>query len=275
MRERAGGVAAPEARSGAGVGRVAVFAEDAELVRELAPEEAAVARRQAVVTMLSLGTGRWEPDLLGEPAPGHLGYLVIEGLLARDVLLGKRGCAELLGRGDLLRPWDQNDGAYAPVPSRSEWTVFQPARLAVLDRGFAALVGRWPEVTEALLSRTLRRSRWLATLLAINSLPRVDARLLVLFWHLADRFGHVNRAGVYVPLDLTHETFARLVGAQRPSVTTALGELIRARAIARSDGGWILHGDPPQDFEGDLLKPPGDGQVRRPRPRDADAAGAG
>jgi hypothetical protein len=38
-----------------------------------------------------------------------------------------------------------------------------------------------------------------------------------------------------------------MVGARRPSVTTALGQLIaRGDIERRPDGGWILHGQPPE-----------------------------
>jgi len=39
---------------------------------------------------------------------------------------------------------------------------------------------------------------------------------------------------------------ADLVGAHRPSVTTAMGELTRSGAIRRlENGNWMLHGLPP------------------------------
>jgi hypothetical protein len=38
-----------------------------------------------------------------------------------------------------------------------------------------------------------------------------------------------------------------MVGARRPSVTTALGQLIAREEIERRpDGGWLLRGDPPE-----------------------------
>jgi hypothetical protein len=41
-----------------------------------------------------------------------------------------------------------------------------------------------------------------------------------------------------------------MVGARRPSVTTALGQLIARGAIERRpDGGWILHGQPPHALD--------------------------
>ena len=48
-----------------------------------------------------------------------------------------------------------------------------------------------PSIAE-LTSRTLRRSRHLAVLLAVAAMPRLDARLLAVLWHLADRWGRVG-----------------------------------------------------------------------------------
>jgi hypothetical protein len=53
---------------------------------------------------------------------------------------------------------------------------------------------------ERLLARSLRHSRWRAALLAINSRPRVDERLLMLFRYLATRFERVTPDGVVVDL---------------------------------------------------------------------------
>ena len=231
--------------------RIRVLDADPELAVELDPEARIAARLHAVATVETLPAGPWQPPAEYAHAPGHLGLLVIDGLLTRDVHVGKERCSELLAQGDLLRPWDHNDGLYGPVPSNFSWTVLEPARLAILDRRFAAVIGRWPELTAALVSRTLRRSRGLATLLAIGQMNGVDMRLLVLFWHLAERWGRVGPDGVSVPLRLTHEMLGRLIGAQRPSVTTALGDLRRRGLLERrTDGSWLLHGEPPTELGG-------------------------
>jgi CRP-like cAMP-binding protein len=96
-------------------------------------------------------------------------------------------------------------------------------------------------VLEALVSRTLRRSRNLSVLLAINSRTRVDERLHMLLQHLAALWGRVTPEGVVVPLPLTHEMLAHVVGAQRPSVTTAFTSLAREGLVSRAEGrGWLV-----------------------------------
>src|SRR2546423_3472789 len=216
-----------------------------DLGEGLSPEDEADARRHVVALLDSVEPGPWEPREQYALEPSFFGLLVVDGMISRDVELGGRRCSELLGPGDLLRPWDYDEGATASVPAASAWTVHEPARLAVLDGRFARVACRYPELVAKLIGRTLRRSRWLAILLTISSMPRVDARVQALFWHLADRWGHVTLDGVVVPVRLTHDMIGRLVGAHRPSVTTALSELSRAERIARLPNGWLLRGDPP------------------------------
>ena len=48
-----------------------------------------------------------------------------------------------------------------------------------------------------------------------------------------------------------------MVGARRPSVTTALGQLIaRGEVERRPDGGWLLLGDPPEARQRPVPEPP-------------------
>ena len=221
---------------------------DPELARDLSPEGARAARPVALAVVRTLEPGPWEPPGKLDQPPGSLGLLVLDGLLTREVSVFNRSCAELLGKGDLLRPWDYEDGAEAPVPSTARWTVVEPTRLAVLDRRVAYAISPWPELTGALIGRAVRRSRASTLALAISHLPRVSLRLLVLLWTLADRWGRVEPDGVALPLPLTHALLACLAGAQRPPVTTALSERAQlGLVVRRADRTWLLRGSPPED----------------------------
>jgi CRP/FNR family transcriptional regulator, cyclic AMP receptor protein len=227
-----------------------VLAEDRRLGAHLPPEDLTSATQQLVAAELRLREGPCTFDDRLGTAPGDLGFLVIDGLLTRELSVGRHGCTELLGPRDVLRPWDVDDGRDAPIHHESTWRIVQPARLAILDARFASLAGQFPPVIAELISRTLGRARDLALLLAIAAMPRLDARLLAALWHLADRWGRVGPHGTLLPVRLTHETLAGLVGAQRPSVTTALRTLERRGALRRdTGGGWLLLGDPPGDAE--------------------------
>ena len=105
------------------------------------------------------------------------------------------------------------------------------------------------EVAAAVVRCAVLRSHALTYQIAVGHMTRVDSRLLVLMWHLADRWGKVTKDGIVIPLKLTHQVLGRIVGAQRPSVTTALKALTDRGALTRAgDGSWLLHGEPPDEY---------------------------
>src|SRR4051812_11154874 len=194
--------------------------------------------------------GEWHPPATANGA-GSLGLLVLDGFLVRHVRGTGRPPSELLGPGDLLHPWEPDQTEPFEVGVR--WDVIEPARLAVLDRRFATVAGRWPELVAALFGRAIGRSRALMLNLAIGQLVGVDIRLLVLLWHIAERWGDridgEEGQGRVVPVRLTHQLLANLISAQRPTVTSALAQLgERALLTRRADGRLVLHGDPPTEF---------------------------
>jgi CRP/FNR family transcriptional regulator, cyclic AMP receptor protein len=84
---------------------------------------------------------------------------------------------------------------------------------------------------------------------ALLQLSPVETRLLILFWHLAERWGRVTPHGIVVSLALSHQVLGQLVGCRRASVTTALKEIARTgHAVRRPDGSWLLTGSPPDEL---------------------------
>jgi CRP-like cAMP-binding protein len=157
------------------------------------------------------------------------------------VVVGTERSSEILGAGDLLRPWADDDDASDAIPARCEYEVLAPTQVAVLDRAFAGRITPYPEIFAQLTDRALRRARAQAVLIATSHIKRVDVRLLALFWHLAERWGRVTPNGVVLPLKLTHTRLAALVGAQRPSVTTALKRMAGRGVLQRNgDGHYVL-----------------------------------
>jgi hypothetical protein len=205
-------------------------------------------RREAwaalTVRVTALPTGAWDVDGVAAAHPANLGLLVCDGVIAREVVVGDTVSTELTGPGDLLRPWRmRRDPDLVSVTVR--WNVLAPARLALLDRALAQQLGQWPEVNAALVDRMSQRTHRVAVTQAISQLHRVDQRLLGLLWHLAGRFGRVTTEGTLLPLALSHRLLSELVGARRPTVSTALGELSRdGKVLRRRDGTWLLVGDP-------------------------------
>ena len=203
------------------------------------------AERELVVRVHKLGVGVWDVSRLEGAGADHVGLLLLDGVIAREVIVADHVSAELLGPGDLVRPWQDATKADL-LPVDVLWSILSPSSFAVLDRRFAGELARWPEVTAALFERLSERSLRLGTTQAISQLTRVDRRLKALLWHLAERWGRVSGDGVVVPLALTHRILGQLVGARRPTVSTALGELAeRGELVRRVDGSWVLRGSPP------------------------------
>ncbi|MGH2850352.1 MAG: Crp/Fnr family transcriptional regulator [Solirubrobacteraceae bacterium] len=192
-------------------------------------------------------SGDWaQPDWALSVRRG-VGLLVLDGLMLRRVGLEGRSGAELLAAGDVLRPWQRED-AVASMPRRSGWRVLRRSKIAVLDVDFIRRTYPYPEVVGALVARTLRRSRSLAVNMAIVHQRKVETRLHMLLWHMADRWGTVVGDSVTLPLKLTHPVLADLVAAQRPTVSAALGVLERNGAVTRTRDGWRLHGSQPSEL---------------------------
>ena len=168
---------------------------------------------------------------------------MLQGVLIRRVGYGGRYGAELLADGDLLRPWEF-DGDDT-IGYETGWRVLTRTRLAVLDLHWTERMGRYPRVGPAMAGRALVRSRRLAAMMAIAQQPRLDDRLWMLFWELADRHGRVHPDGVHVDLPLTHEVLSYLAAARRPSVSSALTKLAEQGRLHRNGRGWVLTGEPP------------------------------
>jgi CRP-like cAMP-binding protein len=173
---------------------------------------------------------------------------MLEGLLARDLLLAGTTATDLFGEGDVLQPWvpTRDDGL---IRYHVQWHVLVPVRVAILDGPFARMLASWPSVMGGLLERAVRRVQRMSIHQALLQLSPVETRLLVLFWHLAERWGHVTPDGITVRLRVSHEVLGQLVGSRRASVTTALRRIDESGQIVRkADGSWLLRGSPPDEL---------------------------
>jgi CRP/FNR family transcriptional regulator, cyclic AMP receptor protein len=223
---------------------VSVLERDPELAEVVPRPQLAEAAAASRARVLRVERGDWDARRDAAVARGGHGLLVLHGMLLRRVGLTSHIGAELLGPGDLLRP-AEHDGDLATLPFAAAWRALEVVRLAVLDRDWSVRMAPHIDVGAALTGRAMLRARRLANTLVIASLPRLDERLRLLLWELADRYGRVRPDGVYLRLPLTHDAFAELAAARRPSVSTAFSRLDRSGRLARFDGAWVLHGEPP------------------------------
>jgi len=221
-----------------------------ELAGVLDPERLAIARDVAWAQAMELPVGPWSEQAWPVEVSSGLGLLVLDGLLLRHLSIAGRSSVELLGGGDLLRPWQRDDDAAVSVPRQASWRVLRRAVIAVLDIDFARRIAPYPELHGALVAKALWRTRELAVNIAILRQPRVAVRLEMLLWHLADRWGTVRADGVLVPVKLTHRVLSELLAASRPTVSAAVASLTRNGTLVSHERGWLLTGRPPARASG-------------------------
>jgi CRP/FNR family cyclic AMP-dependent transcriptional regulator len=219
------------------VTRIALLDADPDLAETVDPAQLGRARSVLVAPTLEVPGGPWEP---AEPLEAAVGLLIVKGALLREAVASDVVSMELLGPGDVIVPLaESSPGAF--VEAEVRWSALMPSQLAIVSPSIVQLLSEWPSVLAVLMQRMAERSARQAVVQAICHNPRVEARLRGVLWHLADRWGRVTPAGVVLPLRLTHEALAHLVGAQRPTVSTALKALHDAGEITRRrDGAWVL-----------------------------------
>jgi CRP/FNR family transcriptional regulator, cyclic AMP receptor protein len=213
---------------------------------DLAEHMPEAARRQAFelvrARVFRVPKGAWQPPEIDH---GATGLLLLRGLMIRTLRLGTTASAEIVGPTDIIRPWER-DLIPSLVPTMTDWRVLEETHVALLDGHVTAQIGRFPELNAAIGGRMLRRSRSLAYLMAAQHFVRVEDRLLAALWHLASMWGRVTPKGTVVPFRLTHEMLANIVGAQRPTTTTAIRSLAEQGRLTRDESrSYILIGEPP------------------------------
>jgi CRP/FNR family transcriptional regulator, cyclic AMP receptor protein len=202
-----------------------------DLADNLGPERLEATRRTARPRLLAVRRGAWDAGADGA-LPGVLGFVVVNGTLLRRVTAGHREGAELLGAGDVIQPSQEPD---------PQWRAITDATLAVLDLRVLAEAAAVPELIGALLAAVNSRTNTVARQLVVAQWPSVDERIVTTLDMLSERWGVVTPDGVVLPDFLTHSVLAPLVGARRPSVTTALKRLADGgRVRRRPDGRWVL-----------------------------------
>jgi CRP/FNR family transcriptional regulator, cyclic AMP receptor protein len=234
----------PQARADttadASAATVALLRVDARLREAVPPDELRFAERVVIAPRREL-EGRWQPAALVDRSARPIAALLLRGLVTHEIMLAGRCSANLLGPGDLFRPWR---GADTCLSCDARWTASAGAIIAVLDERFVAAARKWPGLSTVVYERLAEQVEVAAVRAAIAGLPRVEQRVLALFWQLADRWGVVRPAGVVVGLALTHALIGELVGAQRPTVSLALHALAGDGLLRRGAGGaWILAHD--------------------------------
>jgi CRP/FNR family transcriptional regulator, cyclic AMP receptor protein len=218
---------------------IRLFDIEPDLIRFLGSEDSEHAR-QVQLPVHALGKGEADVRSLFEQN-GAFGAFVLEGMLLQSLRLGNHAGLRLLGPGDVLS-LTEAPRSLLVVESTCRATV--PTRVALLEREVLLAIRRWPQIAAGLHAHSGEQQERLVTQLMICQLPRVDERLLALMWLLAESWGQVTPSGTLLPINLTHAALGGLIGARRPTVTLALGNLSSAGVLLRQPRGWLLTGSP-------------------------------
>jgi len=122
---------------------VRLLEADPDLGSLLAEPRRADAERELSVRTYHVVVGAWDVSRLQSASADHVGLLVLDGVLSRELVVADHVSAELLGPGDVVRPWQGGNRA-SLLPVDAVWSVLSPLTVAVLDRRFAAEVARYP-----------------------------------------------------------------------------------------------------------------------------------
>ncbi len=141
----------------------------------------------APVRSFAAGTRMFYRD--GLPPRGHLGLLVLDGLIAVHVSFGEIGAIEFLGPCDVLAMGRVRNVAMADA----HWETLTSVRMAELDRDFATRVRPWPELATALLDRYSERLASQLLYAGTRQVRRVEDRVHIALWHFALRWGQISR----------------------------------------------------------------------------------
>jgi hypothetical protein len=230
---------APPPSAATSISGVSLIDLEPELGSGINPDDWGAARRATQAQLVRVPRGKWRP------ASSHvsaeiLGLILHEGIISREVALGRHVAFELLGPGDALLPSNQeaDDGA---LGGQEAINALSAARVIVLGTDFVRAAARWPVLLINLHRRVeaVRRRHAVHGLAA--HLPRAEDRLLLTLWLLADTCGRVTPDGIVIPLSLPHQALARLTAAQRSTITLALQNLSAAGFIQRhSHSGLTL-----------------------------------
>jgi CRP-like cAMP-binding protein len=220
--------------------RVRLLDVDPDLGADLDADSLEQAERFMRLPLVELPSGAWEPAMLQDhPAVQGpvIGCLVVSGLITRDIQLGDRVCTHLYGPRDFV---SLNALDLASLPFAVAFGALSDAQVVLLDDRFLAAGQRWPRVMGRMFDTATSQLGRQSADQAIAQLPRVEDRLLALFWHLADRWGTRHRDDIAIGLPLTHEALGRLIGARRPTVSLGLRALADEGALRREGDLWIL-----------------------------------
>ena len=180
--------------------------------------------------VLRLEQGAWSP-------PGHLtaavALVVTDGVLLRDTDTPQPVRARLYVTRSVLTGTELTDAI-------ATWRALTPVELAVIDQEVLDRARANAPLHDALMSLITAGLDERDELNRIALMSRVEDRIAALLTHLAATVGEPRGDDIRLLLPVTHQTLGRIVGAQRPTASLAIGQLAREGRITRSRDEWLL-----------------------------------
>jgi len=192
----------------------------------------------ALQELRSAGQVRWRRGVAGQTvfAEGDDGtclYLIQRG----RVRVGRQGGADreclftVLGPGDVFG----EESVFDPGPRSSNAVALTEVVVMSVERSaLIPLLAARPEMAQRFLRIMARRIRATSNAISDTLYADVGARVAKRLLGLAQQFGVQEHGLTRVPMELTQEQFAHLVGSSRESVNKALCEF--------ASRGWITVG---------------------------------
>jgi CRP/FNR family transcriptional regulator, cyclic AMP receptor protein len=198
------------------------------------------AQRDALAAVCQVRTLKSGQVLFHQGDPGHALYLIRSGRvkIARLAPSGQETILHLAGPGECLGEMALLDEA----PRSASATALEPVEALMLSHeAFLRVLEEQPAVGRVVMSELVRRVRRLNEQVQDGFCLDLPGRIAKTLLALAEQHGQKTPQGIRIPLALTREEFAQLVGAARPTVSTELMRF-RERGILTVDRtGITLH----------------------------------
>jgi CRP/FNR family transcriptional regulator, cyclic AMP receptor protein len=178
--------------------------------------------------------------LFYEDDPGSALYILLSGQvkIVRLAPDGEERILHLQGEGSCLGELSLIDGA--PRSARAV-TLDRVEALVLYREPFLELLTRHPAVALAVMSALAGMVRRLSAQVQDLTGLDVPGRLAKKLLDLADTHGQATPEGLLIPLPLTQQELAHMIGATRVAVNQALSTFRQQGLLTTDRGGITLH----------------------------------
>jgi CRP/FNR family cyclic AMP-dependent transcriptional regulator len=212
----------------------AAFLAQVPLFASLGDEE-----RLALAEMTRLRTFKPGEVLFHEGDVGYALFMIYSGQvkIVRYASDGDGTILRLLGAGEFMGEMALLDGK----PRSATAEALTPVTALTLEQeALRALLVRRPELAWTMMSELSAMVRRVTQQLLDAVWLNLPSRLARILLTLAEQYGRPTPQGTHIPLPLTHEELAQMVGAARQTVTTQLRAFQNSGLLTTGRDGIIV-----------------------------------